>query len=200
MTHEKRGKGLTPRTRGFLGPIGDDIPSIFPIVFGVLLFAGAMVYSLNQLNQRDSYLDVRKATLDLSYTVMESGYISDAAFNSACTSSYIVTANREGIRALVTVKKYCPVSVNGVGPLDLSAANPDNSIFNVGTPASFYASRGLYCSSENAPKNAVNYYVSNPQPKDYVVLNYPVAVDCSSQPGALVGVGMVNVIGWQSAN
>ncbi len=93
-------------------------------------------------------------------------------------------------------------SAGGAGPVDLGS-----DIFDVGPPpASGYDPKfGLYCSSEGAPRNSLNHYAkdaggSRPTdfPKSFVVLNFPVAVDCSSQPGNLKGVGMVNVIGWKS--
>lgn len=189
--------------RGIIGPIADDVPSIFPIVFGVLLFTGTMVYALNQLGQRDAYLNLQKATLSLSSVVMESGYVSDAGFASACASSYVITANRAGIRALVTVKKFCPKTVGGAGSVDLSS-----NIFDVGPAGTPYAQQGLYCSSEGPPNNGLNYYSSCfgssgstatggiKCPSNFIVLNFPIAVDCTSQPGNLVGVGMVNIIGW----
>jgi hypothetical protein len=179
--------------RGYLGPIGDDLPSIFPIVFGVVLFIGTMMYAINDLNARNDYLDVRKATLSLSNVVMARGYLPDAYFKGACENDYTVFASREGIKALVTVKKFCPKAVSGAGPLDLGS-----DIFNVGAASDPYAQQGLWCSSEGKLRN---YYSATPKPTgyptDFVVLNFPVAVDCVQSVGNVKGVGMVNVIGWR---
>jgi hypothetical protein len=190
------------KKRGQIGAIGDDFPSIFPIVFGVLIFVGTMVYALNQVQQRNDYLNLEKSTLSLSNVVMESGYTTDAGFASACTSTYIVTANRQGINAIITVKKFCPTSMGGLGSVNLSSNIFD--VQGINPSLAYDPSAGLYCSS--APNNAPNYYAGcagNPNflpnngcPQNFEVLNFPIAVDCAPQQGNIVGVGMVNVIGW----
>ncbi len=180
--------------RGFLGPIGDDLPSIFPIVFGILIFMGTMMYAFNELSARDNYLEIRKATLSLSQVVMQRGYLSDAGFTNACESEYKTLARRQSVRVLITVKKFCPTSppIHGRGAVDLT-----QDVFSVTRDSAPYAQRDLQCSSENKDPN---YYADRGKPdfpKDFVILTYPVAVDCMQEPGAVKGIGMVNIIGWR---
>ncbi len=191
--------------RGFIGPLGDDIPSIFPIVFGVLIFLGTMTYALNQYNQKNSYLNVKQSVLDISNAVDNSGYLSDSSFSISCQSLYSVIAKREGIHAIITVEKFCPLTAScyppgqsGNGPVDLT-----KDIFNVGTNSSngaYNPQLGLYCDTGGGP---VNQYALNSNgvrtvslPVNYEIINFPVAVDCCPTPGALEGVGMANVVGW----
>lgn len=42
--------------RGFLGPIGDDLPSLIPIVTGLVIFFSVFVLTLNTYNEKDDYL------------------------------------------------------------------------------------------------------------------------------------------------
>jgi hypothetical protein len=90
--------------RGFIGPIGDDIPSIFPIVAGVVLFLGTLVYANNALDARNAELNLRKAGLDLSYAVLEKGFLSTSDLGTVCSGSLVPTAGRFDAMFLVVLK------------------------------------------------------------------------------------------------
>ena len=66
--------------KGFVGPIGDDIPSIFPIVIGVVLFISTIGFVNSQFDARNEQLSLKKAGLGISYAILRSGYLSDNEF------------------------------------------------------------------------------------------------------------------------
>ncbi len=156
--------------RGFIGPIGDDIPSIFPIVAGILLFLGTMAYANNALQLRNQELNLRKAALDLSYIVLEKGFLSAGELNALCDASLRPTGDR-GNAKFVVLLKGCDQR-NSQDPFENVAA----------------------CSSSVVALNSSR--MPDPQPQSYVSLAYPVATDCMGAVGGR-GLGIVNVITWK---
>ncbi len=156
--------------RGFIGPIGDDIPSIFPIVAGVLLFLGTMAYANNALQLRNQELNLRKAALDLSYVVLEKGFLSAGELNpnvagSLCSTSLRPTGDRGNAKFVVVLK-------------DCAQRNSNLPFEGVANCAS-----------------TVVGGIPSPEPESYVSLAYPVATDCADGSGR--GLGIVNVIAWK---
>lgn len=43
--------------RGFIGPIGDDLPSLIPIVTGLVIFFSVFVLTLNTYNEKNVFLE-----------------------------------------------------------------------------------------------------------------------------------------------
>ena len=158
-----------------IGPIGDDIPSIFPIVIGVVLFIGVVMYANQQVDARNNYLEIRKAGLSLSYLVLSRGLITDAQFNSRCTE-YADYAARQNIKAFIALHKSCNY-------LDLNAP--------VLTPGS----DNLICPSALPVVNGAPLATSN-LPSDFQILIFPVAVECDSS-GLKRGLGTVNLVVWR---
>ncbi|MFH1257842.1 MAG: hypothetical protein V1658_02805, partial [Candidatus Micrarchaeota archaeon] len=95
------------RMKGFIGPLGDDIPSIFPIVAGVLMFIATLGYVYTQQEIRNDYLQVRSGTLEMSYIITEKGFMTDGQFDSKCNDDITPAASRRAIEFAVILKKYC---------------------------------------------------------------------------------------------
>lgn len=202
-------KKLSSMKRGDLGPIADDIPSIFPIVFGVLLFMSTALYAAQKLDERNAYLELRKAAMGLSYVALRSGYISDAEFDASCISQYSDYAKRRNVDFILSLKKYCNFVT-----LDQSAGG------DIFVPTTDYAS-GVPCPSFDlncnsgaavsrtgktcpAPVPRVKSSSGSLQPvsqankpPNFQTLNFPVSVQCNSD-GTVKGPGLLNVIVWRS--
>ncbi len=188
--------------RAAIGPIGDDIPSIFPIVAGVLLFIGTVLYVAQQLEARNEYLDLRKAGTGLSYAASSKAYVSDADFASDCSVTYKEYAARRRISFLVSLKKFCHY-------IDLSSSvfstktdyGSHNNFHQVNGLAlseyrTDYHHNGLWCASEGVSCNAAG--ACSPQPPNFQAFNFPVAVDCADpNKKPLRGPGVMNVIVWR---
>lgn len=164
-----------------IGPIGDDIPSIFPIVLGVVLFIGVVGYANSQVDAKNSYLEIRKSVLSLSYVIVSSGALTDADFAARCPqfSDY---ATRQNVKAFFSLKKHCK-------NVDLSKdilADTDPSP----------ASDTLFCPSIRPKVGTADISATN-LPKDFQILSFPVAVDCDAT-GKVKGLGMFNIIAWRS--
>ncbi|OIO25355.1 hypothetical protein AUJ14_04450 [Candidatus Micrarchaeota archaeon CG1_02_55_22] len=158
-----------------IGPIGDDIPSIFPIVIGVVLFLGVVMYANQQVDARNNYLEIRKAGLSLSYLVLSRGLITDEQFNDRCTE-YVDYAARQNIKAFISLHKSCEY-------VDLNAPILVSSSSNLICPQTLPTVNGAPLSTTNLPA-------------DFQILVFPVAVDCDSS-GLKRGLGTVNLVVWR---
>lgn len=71
--------------RGYLGPIGDDIPSLIPILVGLVTFFAAFTFTLNEYNTRSNSFNADRDTLVIANALKGDSYIATfAEFDSAC--------------------------------------------------------------------------------------------------------------------
>jgi len=176
---------------GFIGPLGDDIPSIFPIIVGIVLFTGAMMFAANMVDQRNEFLDVRRATVALAYSATEKGYYDAGTFIEKCgVLETQAKANR--VFFVWIIKNYCNTQIDfqalandPTGGTLLDAEKPSAGlkcwIGGLRTPAGVQATE---------PESGVMQL-----PKDSVVFNYPIAVDCADQTHR--GLGLMSLVVWR---
>jgi hypothetical protein len=163
--------------RGLIGPLGDDIPSIFPITVGVLLFLTTIVYAGIQFDEKEKLLSLRKAGLGLSYLATAQGFTDTVAFTRNCNSTWTPYASAQSVDFAVTVKEFCG------GPIDLSNYEP----------LSIDPDKGeLSCSSRPVIKTQGR--PSPESPTNAFILNYPIATRC---PGSAFGPGLINILVWR---
>lgn len=197
--------------RGAIGPIGDDIPSIFPIVAGVLLFMSTAIYASDQLSQKNAYLEISKAGAGLSYVVLSSPYLDDELFEAECQLTYREYAARRRVDFLITVKKFCHYTELGSdifsikNPYEAQSqpnaypAQPHSAIDKLPLVGEYHH-KGLSCASDSVKCIGGQCGIGTPPkpPKNFQSFNYPVAVDCGeNQP--FVGLGALNVIVWRGS-
>ncbi len=185
------------RTRGFVGPLGDDLPSIFPIIAAVLLFVGTLAYANDLVLQKTRALETRQAALGLSYIVTEKGLINNRTEfeKNTCDDFLKKYAVSNRIQFLVTVKRYCkyvqfyyPEENPGPEKMRLSPAYLEKS------DNEMQGQTWAYCTNA---KNARNRELLS-VPEDAVTLTYPMAVPCPVTPGLPTnGLGLINVIAWK---
>ncbi|HLC36691.1 MAG TPA: hypothetical protein VJK05_03750 [archaeon] len=73
--------------KGFLGPIGDDLPSLIPIIFGLTIFFASFTFSLNKFNEVNSLIDEKLEILKVSRGLRLNGYVSSHEnFQELCES------------------------------------------------------------------------------------------------------------------
>ena len=154
--------------KGFIGPIGDDIPSIFPIMAGIILFIATLIYTNNEFNSKVGQIQLRTAGLDLSYIVMEKGLIDTTTFNETCKDLLMPSAQKDGVKFAIILRN----------------CNQLTSESLVGTPI-------CYQTNDNAIVNSD--YLST---KTSSTFNYPVATDCETDSGVRIGLGSVTIVTW----
>jgi len=55
--------------RGYLGPLGDDFPAIFPVAFGLMLFFAAITLTFNLYNYKQDTVALMRSNIALSKAV-----------------------------------------------------------------------------------------------------------------------------------
>lgn len=71
--------------RGYLGPIGDDIPSLIPIIVGMITFFAAFTFTLNEYNQRSASFAADRDTLIIANSLKGDSYLASfTEFDDAC--------------------------------------------------------------------------------------------------------------------
>ncbi|MBR9706973.1 MAG: hypothetical protein GOV15_00895 [Candidatus Diapherotrites archaeon] len=62
--------------KGFITVLGSDLPSLLPIVVGLVLFFGMLQFSLNTVNERNTQLDLQRAGLQIAELMRGEGLTS----------------------------------------------------------------------------------------------------------------------------
>jgi hypothetical protein len=179
--------------KGFVGPLGDDIPSIFPIVFGVMLFFGTIAFAGNLVAEKNSYLEVRKAAVSLSYILTEKGFVTGTSFGPKCAAiEKAATANN--VFVLVTVKRFC-------GPVVFTndAEDPVSPYYYASVDDRVLGHTWRSCTNNPDVKGfPASGQAFIPSKKSFaVVFNYPVAVPCPGESSPNFGHGLMNIIVWK---
>lgn len=91
--------GFNIKSRGFIGPIGDDLPSVIAILLGLSLFFSGLSFTLNAYNNKLVAYNVLKGTMEIAHKVNENGLIS--ASSSDLFDSAVNIANSYGLNFCV---------------------------------------------------------------------------------------------------
>ena len=179
---------------GFIGPLGDDIPSIFPVVAGVLLFFVSIGTASMRMDERNNYLSLKRSGMDIAYAAMVKGKMTQSDFDSLCDASLQEVAKRNAVYFAVTVQDCC------VDLCTRTVAAPGKS-FKICERDSYapFKTRPDFkiCTNENKVKRGI-------YPKSFVSFVYPIAIPVLGGATGPYGPiyfkpGIVNVIVWRGA-
>jgi hypothetical protein len=77
--------------KGFLGPIGDDLPSLIPLLFALLLFFYVFTFTWNAFDQKGQLFDDVLAAMRVGNTLKGNNYVRDFdAFGQRCVEAHNV--------------------------------------------------------------------------------------------------------------
>ena len=155
--------------RGFIGPIGDDIPSIFPLMAGIVLFIATLIYANDEFNLKNGEINLRKAGLDMAYTVVEKGYVNQNGFGETCDSLLKPSAAKNNVFFAVMLRDC--------------TADPSES----------FAGKEICSLTQEANAEITSEYLTG---KQTAIYNYPIATDCETSAGTRFGLGSVSIITW----
>ena len=80
--------------KGFIGPIGDDLPSLTPLIFGLIMFFSAFTTAFTSFDQRNTEFFDDIALMKISKVMQTNGYIySHDNFESLCSTIGAVNIN-----------------------------------------------------------------------------------------------------------
>jgi len=174
--------------KAFVGPLGDDIPSIFPIIAGVLLFLSTVYYVSGLVDARSSYLETRKSALDLSYILTEKGFLKPDDFNALC-------GNRlKSMGSGLNIKFLAFLDVKNGDCAGISFSSYPEGFYGTVAGLDYGAMhRYGYCTNADPVPEA-----SKLASKQLIVLNYPVSTLCfDNAHSSSRGIGLLTVIAWK---
>ena len=168
--------------RGYIGPIGDDIPSLIPIVVGLVIFFSAFAFSLNEFNSRSQAFAADRDALLIANTLKGSSYISSYnSFKEAC----------QGLRVR-GLKYVAGVVENSQWQTILSSVSAD--------PTRLTDVANQFYSFNNDPNQMLKcslgeeeFTVGLLQSRPYIVLSFPVALELEQ---AVVSATLM-VVAWR---
>lgn len=174
------------KRKAFIGPLGDDIPSIFPIMAGVLLFLGTVAYATQLVDEKNKDLDTRRGALAIAYLATDKGYSDEASFFQKCETSIKPTALSYAVKFAVVVKKFCNYYNAGTPVFD--------NVTHAGTDDVMASSdvKGATCANTCIVSGCG--FDPSRDAKNSVQLVYPTSVKCN---GVSNGMGTITVIAWK---
>lgn len=73
--------------KGFLGPIGDDLPSLIPLMFALVIFFSSFYMTVNTYNERTTDFENDIAVIQISASLRGTGFVSSLSeFEKSCNS------------------------------------------------------------------------------------------------------------------
>ena len=79
--------GIFKNIKGFLGPIGDDLPSLIPILFGLAIFFSSFTFAYQAFDAENANFKYAINAMDLAKTVKSDSFISGYAdFKNSCNN------------------------------------------------------------------------------------------------------------------
>ncbi|MFA4946587.1 MAG: hypothetical protein WC607_03580 [Candidatus Micrarchaeia archaeon] len=165
--------------KAFVGPLGDDFPSIFPIVAGVLLFLGTVAYAAGVVDQKNAYFEIRQASLGLGYTLTQRGSLTQMEFDALCGEQATEFARSKAVKFKATLVSRC-----------------DGYVYSDDAEFGEWGDEG-YASCDSHGDEEEDYVLSEVAGKNPVVLDYPMAVPCPEAGSNQYGLGSVVVMVWR---
>ncbi len=107
--------------KGFIGPIGDDIPSLLAIMLALSLFFSALTFSFDAYNVKISNFQRLKGSIDIVRVVTQDGIITESL--SGLKSRANTTARSYGVDFAM---EYLDGSDNASDSKGLYCADHDN--------------------------------------------------------------------------
>ena len=79
--------GIFKNIKGFLGPIGDDLPSLIPLLFGLAIFFSSFTFAYQAFDAENANFKYAIKSMDLAKTVKSDSFISGYAdFRTSCNN------------------------------------------------------------------------------------------------------------------
>jgi len=166
--------------KGFLGPIGDDLPSLIPLLFALTIFFSVFYFALTEFTSKASSFDNDVAVVQISNALRGTGLVSSySSFKELCTSLNI--RNPKYVALIIKEPKF---------GLDELEANIESEKDSSGSSYNFECSNTSLSLSESISE--LNKESSNPSAK-IVSRVFPIALDKDS----VIEQKFLVVIAWK---
>ncbi|MFH0955353.1 MAG: hypothetical protein V1777_04590 [Candidatus Micrarchaeota archaeon] len=164
--------------KGFIGPIGDDLPSLIPLTFALVIFFGAFAFAFNAFDQKKIDFDQKFALLRIGQTLKGDNLIENyEKWNALCHNVEVRNFKYRAVvfKIPVNTGQYQDYQFfkeqQGHDPCNNSnlGTNCQPPLFDYGSPSK---PQVLICqnnSDELTQKNAPSY--------NLLRINFPVAIN-----------------------
>jgi len=164
---------ILPKTKGFIGPLGDDLPSLIPLVFALIMFFYSFTFAWNVFDERNTVFSDNLAVLELGSVLKGNSYISGHdEFLANCSKAKSVKRIRF-VAGLLPLSNNPLASSNARHFKGLSPENASNASF---TGIEADAPNLFYVLQENGKEFACTNAEGEVIPKVYNVRVFPVAL------------------------
>lgn len=146
--------------KGFLGPIGDDLPSLIPLILSLVIFFSAFTYAFNVFNYKSEAFRYDLDTMNIVRVMRASGYITGPENFQQLCNSVTVTDLRYvvGITDQVT-NGYFEDPENETTGINLFEIE-DKPFFTLGSEDEYFE---YVCPNEDARKSLTDEVILNSQ-------------------------------------
>lgn len=159
---------------GYLGPIGDDFPSIFPIAFGLIFFFGSITLTYNNYNQKRNLGQTMRANLLLSKGARRETLMNKEYWGEACSFFKSMKANYE---------------VDGY--MMITSEEEEKGVYKFDGDPAFCTDIGSGVTKPESPND--EEIVSLQKGRQVSVMEYPVAVE----KGEITEIRGLRVVTWK---
>ncbi len=98
-------QGFLRQQKGFVGPIGDDIPSLIPLTVALLVFFGAFGFAFNSFEEKKAEFDQRLMLLSIGKTLKGDNLLDNyQKWKDACNSIEVTRYKFKAVVFLVSTK------------------------------------------------------------------------------------------------
>ncbi len=97
-------------SKGFLGSIGDDLPSLIPLFFALMIFFAALAYAFTTINERNDFINTYIDSLSIAKASLGDASFVDLQDFKASSNKVVTSANY--IYGLVYIPKESPNETN----------------------------------------------------------------------------------------
>jgi len=136
---------------------------------GLLIFIGGMFYALQKYDERNEYLSLKKAGIEIAYSIMEKGVIEPDSFVELCSGRAKPLAEKNMINFAISVQKCCAALETN----DRNAALRHEAAYQLCTNGATRDSQ---------------------MPRNPITLTYPVTIPYKENQ---FGPAIVNIIVWR---
>jgi hypothetical protein len=98
-------QGFLRQQKGFVGPIGDDIPSLIPLTIALLIFFSAFAFAFNSYEEKKAEFDQRLLLLSIGKTLKGDNLLdSYQKWSDACNNLEVTRYKFRAVVFLVSTK------------------------------------------------------------------------------------------------
>ncbi|MCD4740330.1 hypothetical protein K8R43_04010 [archaeon] len=178
--------------KGYIGPIGDDFPAMFPILLGLMLFFGAVTVTYNVYEAKNSRVNAMRANIMISRAIRERKHMDHDYWKDYACPLLKTSRSNYGIHAAMRIDRT------------------NYTTYDTSTPNYVFESKNFSFDPSDATTEAVCYeggttfddwgkYVPVQEfmdGRDFVSMKYPIVVDVDDGGTKRALTAELEVITW----